>query len=320
MATVTVVTAERTLEIEANSVTGGHIDGSGHLILTTFDATEIDCGSVVGSISSASDTVQGIVELATDTETITGTDSARAVTPFGLSALTAADTRRGLVELATNAEVATGTDTTRAVTPAGLTSLVASDTAKGIVELATNAETATGTDAVRAVTPAALAALIATDVIRGLVELATNAETATGTDATRAVTPAALASLIATSSAKGIVQLATTTEATTGTDTAKAITAAGVQAVRALLQPLDSDLTTIAGLTATTDNVIQSKSGAWASRTMAQLATDLAATGEFPDMMLYSGGSYGDADGAKIYCGSADPGSVTNGSVWFTIP
>jgi hypothetical protein len=40
-------------------------------------------------------------------------------------------------------------------------------------------------------------------------------------------------------------------------------------------QPLDSDLTTIAGLTATTDNFIQSKSGAWASRTPAQVAADL---------------------------------------------
>lgn len=44
-------------------------------------------------------------------------------------------------------------------------------------------------------------------------------------------------------------------------------------------QPLDSDLTTIASLTATTDNFIQSKSGAWASRTVAQVAADLNGTG-----------------------------------------
>lgn len=43
-------------------------------------------------------------------------------------------------------------------------------------------------------------------------------------------------------------------------------------------QPLDSDLTTIAGLTATTDNFLQAKSGAWASRTIAQVATDLGLT------------------------------------------
>lgn len=40
-------------------------------------------------------------------------------------------------------------------------------------------------------------------------------------------------------------------------------------------QPLDSDLTTIAGLTATSDNFLQSKSSAWASRTPAQVAADL---------------------------------------------
>lgn len=43
----------------------------------------------------------------------------------------------------------------------------------------------------------------------------------------------------------------------------------------ATYQPLDSDLTTIAGLTATSDNFIQAKSGAWASRTIAQVKTDL---------------------------------------------
>lgn len=44
-------------------------------------------------------------------------------------------------------------------------------------------------------------------------------------------------------------------------------------------QPLDADLTTVAGLTATTDSFIQSKSSAWASRTIAQVKTDLGLTG-----------------------------------------
>lgn len=44
-------------------------------------------------------------------------------------------------------------------------------------------------------------------------------------------------------------------------------------------QPLDSDLTTLAGLTATTDNFIQSKASAWASRTVAQVKVDLGLTG-----------------------------------------
>jgi hypothetical protein len=44
-------------------------------------------------------------------------------------------------------------------------------------------------------------------------------------------------------------------------------------------QPLDADLTTISGLTATTDNFLQSKAGAWASRTVAQVKTDLSLSG-----------------------------------------
>ena len=44
-------------------------------------------------------------------------------------------------------------------------------------------------------------------------------------------------------------------------------------------QPLDADLTTIAGLSATTDNFLQAKGSAWASRTVAQVKTDLSLTG-----------------------------------------
>lgn len=41
------------------------------------------------------------------------------------------------------------------------------------------------------------------------------------------------------------------------------------------LQPLDSDLTAIAALTPTNDDVIQRKAGAWTNRTIAQLSADL---------------------------------------------
>lgn len=41
------------------------------------------------------------------------------------------------------------------------------------------------------------------------------------------------------------------------------------------LQPLDSDLTAIAALTPSNDDIIQRKSGAWTNRSMAQLAADL---------------------------------------------
>jgi hypothetical protein len=45
--------------------------------------------------------------------------------------------------------------------------------------------------------------------------------------------------------------------------------------IAAAYQPLDSDLTTIAGLTATTNNFIQSASSAWASRTPTQVTATL---------------------------------------------
>lgn len=55
----------------------------------------------------------------------------------------------------------------------------------------------------------------------------------------------------------------------TGTNT-------GDNAVNSTSQPVDADLTTIAGLTATTDNFLVSVSSLWASRTPAQVKTTLA--------------------------------------------
>jgi hypothetical protein len=107
--------------------------------------------------SSASTTVEGIVELATSAETQTGSDTTRAVTPAGLASLTATDSRAGLVELATQAEVDAGSDATRAVTPSTLQNKTATTTTKGVVELATVAEVDTGSDILRAITPDALA-------------------------------------------------------------------------------------------------------------------------------------------------------------------
>jgi len=46
-------------------------------------------------------------------------------------------------------------------------------------------------------------------------------------------------------------------------------------AISAYAQPLDSDLTSIAGLTPSNDDIIQRKAGAWINRTMAQLWADL---------------------------------------------
>lgn len=66
-------------------------------------------GAVVKALASASvagatDTVAGIVELATNAEAQTGTDNSRAVTPAAMASVTATETRAGLMEIATDAE------------------------------------------------------------------------------------------------------------------------------------------------------------------------------------------------------------------------
>lgn len=89
---------------------------------------------------AASDTATGVVELATDAETQTGTDTARAITPANLAARTATETRTGIVELATTAEVVTGTDTARAVTPAGVAAKTIVDCISGIIVAPTDGD------------------------------------------------------------------------------------------------------------------------------------------------------------------------------------
>jgi len=50
----------------------------------------------------------------------------------------------------------------------------------------------------------------------------------------------------------------------------------GIETTIAAKQPLDSDLTAVAALTPSNDDVLQRKSGAWTNRTIAQLKTDLS--------------------------------------------
>lgn len=153
------------------------------------------------SISAASDTASGIVELATNAETQTGSDAARAVTPAGLQSKTASETAIGLVELATTAETTTGTDTTRAVTAAGVKAVVDTKAALSHTHVATTDLTATGTKdsttflrgdntwAVPAGGGGGWTAVDASETVKGIAEIATSAETTTGTDDLRIVTP-----------------------------------------------------------------------------------------------------------------------------------
>lgn len=117
-------------------------------------------GSGGASVDDASATTKGIIEVATNAEVQTGTDTARAITPAGLQACTGTTTRKGVLELATNAEVQTGTDTARPITPAGLQACTGTTTRAGVLELATDAEAKAGTDTARAITAANLRAKV----------------------------------------------------------------------------------------------------------------------------------------------------------------
>lgn len=135
MARITVFTAARMAAIEAASIVGGAINGSGRLILSRNDGSTVDAGAVLGSVPTASTSVAGLVALATGTEATTGTDSNKAVTSNALAAafvaklVSASTTVAGLVRLATTAEVQAGTVTNAAVTPSGLSTLVGTNPA-----------------------------------------------------------------------------------------------------------------------------------------------------------------------------------------------
>jgi hypothetical protein len=117
-------------------------------------------------LATASLTVRGPVELATDAETNTGSDTGRAITPANLAQMTnllqATLTQRGAVELATNAEANTGTDADRVISPSTLAQMTnllqATATQRGAVELAIQAEVDAGSDTGRVITCETLAA------------------------------------------------------------------------------------------------------------------------------------------------------------------
>lgn len=88
--------------------------------VTDFSADSVVFGDTNFLNPPATTETLGVVELATDAETITGTDDSRAVTPASLSARTSTTSRTGLIRLATNSEVAAGTNNTKAITPLSL--------------------------------------------------------------------------------------------------------------------------------------------------------------------------------------------------------
>lgn len=134
------------LSVTGNFRASNLADAAANWIISDADG-DISIGSI-----AASETVSGVLEIATSAEVITGTDNGRAVSPAGLQEMTASTTRDGIVELATDSETLALTDTAHAVTPSNLGALDSSATQMGLVELATQAEVDAGTDTARVVT------------------------------------------------------------------------------------------------------------------------------------------------------------------------
>lgn len=108
----------------------------------------------------------------------------------------------------------------------------------------------------------------------------------TGADVTDATNVAAAGAFMKSSDDTDDITVGTTNKFATADEKTKLGFIAVTQAVDldtmesdiAGKQPLDSDLTTIAGLSPSNDDIIQRKAGAWANRTPAQFKTDLALT------------------------------------------
>jgi hypothetical protein len=182
-----------------------------------------------GNLLAASETQEGIVEIATDAEAAAYTDTARALVPSNLAALRAA--ANGLATLDSSALLPTAQ---LPAIPAGNLP-AASEAQQGAIEIATDAEVAALTDINKAVTPATLGDLrgaadglasldgtgkvpaselptipggnlpAASETQRGTIEIATDAEAAAYSDSTRALVPSNLAALRA--AANGLATL-----------------------------------------------------------------------------------------------------------------
>lgn len=85
MGSVVSYSTEKMNELLAAGVVGATIT-DGHLILNLRGGTTIDVGSVLSDLPDATNDTKGVVEFATDAETVEGTSANKAVTPLGLKA------------------------------------------------------------------------------------------------------------------------------------------------------------------------------------------------------------------------------------------
>lgn len=208
---------------------------------------------------------QGTVYLSNQSEVNAGQTASgfanSAVSPETLHARVALDTRTGLIEIATQTETDTGTDYTRAVTPKTLNDRKATEGLTGIARIATQVEFDAGTldnvistplkiktrfnDTARTSVSAAsglvesgtlwnhytLDIREANETQRGTARLATQTEVNVGNDDKTIITPLKLHSKKSTESSEGIIRVATNTETTAGTSKVLAVSPSGLKYV-----------------------------------------------------------------------------------------
>ena len=167
-------------------------DGSSNQVLATDGAGSLFFKNE-STAAAASETVAGVIEIATNAEAAAATATDKALVPSNISSLdlsdmdnstagfissvaSASETVQGIIEIATNAEAAAGTATDKALVPSNISSLdlsamdnttsgfissvaSASETVQGIIEIATNAEAAAGTATDKALVPSNISSL-----------------------------------------------------------------------------------------------------------------------------------------------------------------
>jgi hypothetical protein len=112
-------TTARTITLSGDASGSVSIDGSANVTLTV----SVD-GVSANSVALGTDTTGDYVAGVTGSGAISVTGSGGEGSTPAISVATASTTAKGVVELATNSEAVTGTDTSRAVTPAGASALV----------------------------------------------------------------------------------------------------------------------------------------------------------------------------------------------------
>lgn len=150
------------------TVSEGTVNADSAWMLTTNDAITLDTTALTFTrqYPAATTSVAGIAELATDAETITGTDTTRTVTPSNITALVADSSFLEKISDQVGTMVTGNTETNIAVTYQDADNTLdfvvdtASESGPGVVELATTAEATTGTDTARAVTAAGVKAVV----------------------------------------------------------------------------------------------------------------------------------------------------------------